>query len=480
MANQEISWMSYLSEQFGLAENVLRLTIGFLLVYPLFLFYNVSRLRRCPAKMQHVYFILTGICISYWTLGARCVGHSLTCVVVNYVVLKMFGGTFSVTCALFVFQLGYLSAGYFANQTEDYLIDWTVPHCVLCLRLIGIAMDVYDGSLSKESRDKDKKINALKEVPSLLEMTSHAFFLPSYFAGPQHSLTKFRNFIQRNIDNGDMTGSKWYALNRFLFAWVYFAIHTGVGAVASHDFIKSGEFQTMPFLKMSVYYTIWMKGEIAKYVAAFLLADGAVILSGLGYNGTMPDGTILWNGVENMRLQLYETSSRFTDALQSWNIMTNEWCKNYIYKRCRFLNNPCLSHSLTLVFLAVWHGFHSGYFLSFFFQFLTITFEKQFFWMVDNSPIIREMNKYISFQIATKAVGIFYVLFFIPHIRCSFVLLNWDIYYPVLWSTRAMVLVCIGTWPIWKIPVKMLLKPTEPKKGLEKSLKKLEIEKKQS
>ena len=107
MTNLEISWAVYLSEQFGLAENALRLTIGMLLVYPVFLIYNISRLRRCPAAIQHVYFILTGMCISYWTLGPRCVGHNLTCVVVNYVFLKMFGGTFFVTCDLFVLLITY-------------------------------------------------------------------------------------------------------------------------------------------------------------------------------------------------------------------------------------------------------------------------------------------------------------------------------------------------------------------------------------
>ena len=193
----------------------------------------------------------------------------------------------------------------------------------------------------------------------------------------------------------------------------------------------------------------------------------------------MPDGTILWNGGANVRLQLYETASALAQNIQSFNITTNEWSKIYIYKRCRFLNNRSLSYGMTLAFLAVWHGFHSGYFLTFFFQFLIANFETQFFWMVDNSPIIREMKKYISFQIATKIMGILYNLFMFPHFNCPLVLLNWDIYYPVLWSTRAMVLVFFGTWPIWKIPLKMLLKPTETnKEELENSRNKFEIEKK--
>ena len=125
-------------------------------VYPVFLLHNKSRLRRWPAEVQHIYFIFTGMCIAFWTLGgkvlrtflevatavslsthlnpnyipksikptnigvidiiilhilARCVLHNLICVVVNYVVLKVFGGTLNVTAALFSFQLCYLSVG---------------------------------------------------------------------------------------------------------------------------------------------------------------------------------------------------------------------------------------------------------------------------------------------------------------------------------------------------------------------------------
>ena len=85
----------------------------------------------------------------------------------------------------------------------------------------------------QESWSKDQKLNALKEVPSILEMTSHVFFLPSYFTGPQHSMKRFRNFIQRNIDDGDMTGSKRFATKRFLLGWVYFAIHIIFSSIVS-------------------------------------------------------------------------------------------------------------------------------------------------------------------------------------------------------------------------------------------------------
>ena len=35
----------------------------------------------------------------------------------------------------------------------DYDISWTMPQCVLCLRLIGLTWDVYDGARARREPD---------------------------------------------------------------------------------------------------------------------------------------------------------------------------------------------------------------------------------------------------------------------------------------------------------------------------------------
>ena len=51
-------------------------------------------------------------------------------------------------------------------------------------------------------------------------------------------------------------------------------------------------------------------------------------------------------------------------------------CFRYVFKRLRFLGNKDVSQLLTLVFLALWHGLHTGYFMCFFLEFLIVSFEK--------------------------------------------------------------------------------------------------------
>lgn len=48
-----------------------------------------------------------------------------------------------------------------------------------------------------------------------------------------------------------------------------------------------------------------------------------------------------------------------------------------VFKRLKFLGNKKVSHFSTLLFLTLWHGFHSGYFMCFAMEFIIITVEKQ-------------------------------------------------------------------------------------------------------
>ena len=61
-------------------------------------------------------------------------------------------------------------------------------------------------------------------------------------------------------------------------------------------YVETAEFANLGFLTKSLYFSAWVKIILAKYVSAWLLAEGAVILSGLAYNGRWEDGSVKWNG----------------------------------------------------------------------------------------------------------------------------------------------------------------------------------------
>ena len=70
----------------------------------------------------------------------------------------------------------------------------------------------------------------------------------------------------------------------------------------------------------SIYFAGWVKIILAKYVSAWLLAEGAVILSGLAYNGRWEDGSVKWNGgIYNLGVSP-SLVSRWREGYSFWSI----------------------------------------------------------------------------------------------------------------------------------------------------------------
>ena len=240
---------------------------------------------------------------------------------------------------------------------------------------------------------------------------------------------------------------------------MYLFINSLLSGISPESYITSDDFAQLSYLKMSLYLSIWAKGNMAKFIGGWLLAEGAVVLSGLAYNGRSEDGDIIWNGGANVRVWMLETCPCYHKLIQSFNINTNAWVKTYVYKRCKFLKNQMLSQLITVVFLAIWHGTHSGYYLAFLYQILSVRFEKQFFGMVNNSAWVNKLYQNSVFERASKVLGYFYFWFTLPHCFLPFFLLSYEVYAPILLTTKCVVLIFFGSWPLWKFLVKMVLIP---------------------
>lgn len=77
----------------------------------------------------------------------------------------------------------------------------------------------------------------------------------------------------------------------------------------------------------------------------------------------------------NVNLLHYETTPTLQGVIESFNITTNEFALRYIYKRLKFFRSKTISHCLTLLFLAIWHGFSLAYYNTFALEFLVMKFE---------------------------------------------------------------------------------------------------------
>lgn len=139
-----------------------------------------------------------------------------------------------------------------------------------------------------------------------------------------------------------------------------------------------------------------------------LLVSASAIRFGLSFNGTKqtPDGKTItqWDGCNNIKLKRFESATKFQHYIDSFNCNTNHFAAEYVYKRLKFLGNRQASQLLTLLFLALWHGTRSGYYMTFLNEFMIIYMEKQF------ENIIQKLDLYDRMWSNDVAKCVLYVL----------------------------------------------------------------------
>ncbi|CAB3362394.1 Hypothetical predicted protein [Cloeon dipterum] len=377
MVSAEPTILSGLAATLGCSEPALKLLLSLVVGYPIAFFHRKTMYGK-NANLQHFFFMLCGVAIGVYNYKFG-VGHSIAAVVTTYVLLKVFGGTTAGVVICFLFNMGYLVIGYFYTGTETYDIKWSMPHCVLTLRLIGLAFDVYDGHRSPEALSKDQKITAINRVPSLLEIAGYTYFPASYMVGPQFPMTRYLGMINGTLKPKDQEKPACMVpgLLRGLGGFVYLGIYQIGNIYYKDDYLLTEAFAILPFWKRALQMGVWGKIMMYKYISCWMITEGVCISSGLTYNGEDENGKVRWNGCANVRLRVYEGAVKFGHLIDSFNTNTNNWVLQYIYKRLKFMNNRYISQGTTLLFLALWHGLHSGYYMCFMLEFIIMKVEKE-------------------------------------------------------------------------------------------------------
>uniref|UniRef100_A0AAY5K4B2 Lysophospholipid acyltransferase 5 n=1 Tax=Esox lucius TaxID=8010 RepID=A0AAY5K4B2_ESOLU len=310
-----------------------------------------------PPTVIHLYHAISGLSLAAFNFGAQ-LYHSALCVLVQFLLLRLMGRTITMVLSSFIFQMVYLLAGYYYTATEEYDIKWTMPQCVLALKLIGLSFDYYDGGQEPSQLNAEQQKSALASVPSLLEMTGFSYFYGGFLVGPQFTLRSYQRLVAGELTDcpGHPPNSVLPALKRFSLGFVCLAVYQIFSPYYPDSYYLTDDYDAQPFWYRCVFILIWAKIILYKYVSCWVIAEGVCILSGLGYNGRGQNGEHQWDACANMKVWTFETTPLFTGTISSFNINTNAWVARHVFKRLKFLGNKLLSQVTALAFLAVWHG----------------------------------------------------------------------------------------------------------------------------
>lgn len=341
--------------------------------YPFAILYH-KRIHAQSKQINHAYIVVCGILICIFNYGLL-VYHSLSAVLVSYLLITMLNGT-ALVATSFAFHMTYLLFGYYYTSTETYDITWTMPHCVLTLKLIGLAFDISDGQRPEQELSATLKRSCVKVKPNLLEIAAFTYFPASFLVGPQFSYRRYCSFINKEFSKyaGNMiAGGK-----RAAVGFIYLIVNVAVSGYLPDTYIYSEEFSANHNVLIRIFLLgIWSRITLYKYISIWLLTESVAICFGLTFNGVDEKGNADWTGCSNIKLFVFENTKRYQHYIDSFNVQTNHWVAEYVYKRLKFLNNRHMSQLGALVFLAVWHGFHSGYYMCFLMEFLVLVCERE-------------------------------------------------------------------------------------------------------
>lgn len=218
-------------------------------------------------------------------------------------------------------------------------------------------------------------------------------------------------------------------LSRALAGFIYVAIFQIGTLYVSDQYLFEPSFQKKNLIKKCLLIGLWGRINLYKYVSCWLITEGVCITFGLTYNGKDPEGRVKWDACANVKLRTFENATQFNHYILSFNINTNHWCAEYIYKRVKFLGSKMYSQIVTLLFLALWHGLHSGYYHCFFMEFIVMYLERDIGPVLQNSEKVQTMLKTRwEARLLTCIFLRLYTFFFMGYALVSFVLLSYSRY----------------------------------------------------
>eukprot|EP00187_Rhodella_violacea_P003740 CAMPEP_0174886970 /NCGR_PEP_ID=MMETSP0167-20121228/2193_1 /TAXON_ID=38298 /ORGANISM="Rhodella maculata, Strain CCMP736" /LENGTH=487 /DNA_ID=CAMNT_0016123217 /DNA_START=135 /DNA_END=1598 /DNA_ORIENTATION=+ len=350
-----------LAASVGMDATDIKLFILMLLAYPTALMW-----RHIPgAYPKHLFSILVGVYFVHWFIGHQwlhIVFSSLLC----YLSMLLLGPKaryFSAALALL-----YLAGGHIYRQYTDYLgwtMDFTMQHMVVIQKLSALAFNHYDGSAAgAKHATAEQKSRSVARLPNLIQFFAFIFMPSNILIGPGFEYTDYINIAEGTV--------------------VAPAGYVPALAALGKGFVLLGMFQVLtayfPIWALLTdpknlvnktpldFFTRWGKVWVGlftyrcKYYFGWKIAEGAGILSGLGYAGVdEKTGNPKFDNMENVDVVGFELSQSLRDASTAWNKTTNRWLRRYIYDRFPAGMNLYITYFVS----AFWHGFYPGYYMFF-------------------------------------------------------------------------------------------------------------------
>ncbi|KAK0242261.1 endoplasmic reticulum protein [Armillaria nabsnona] len=366
-----------LAQAAGASIDQIKLISCLLIAFPL-----GSVFVRIPSSQPHLKHLFNIAIAVFFFLPVLQIPHAffqlLASIVAAYAIARYHTGP-SMPWIVFVVTMGHLTVNHTIRylQAQSYeTMDITGPQMVLTMKLTTFAWNVYDGRRPVQDLDKWQTSKRIPTFPSLLEFLGYAFYFPGVLVGPYLDFVDYMELITEKLYEGHVkenakrnlpSGRKRVAYRKMVEGLVYLGIFVLLGAKYNFATILTPWFAEQSMWYRLLCFQPFGTLERSKYYAVWTLTEGASILTGLGFTGYNASGASTWTGAANVVPSAIEIPSNFKVLLDSWNMKTNVWLRECVYKRVtpKGKKPGFASSMITFATSAFWHGVAGGYYLTF-------------------------------------------------------------------------------------------------------------------
>ncbi|KAJ1972847.1 Lysophospholipid acyltransferase [Dimargaris xerosporica] len=371
----------------GVPVERLHVVVCLLLTYPL-----ATVFHRLPddARLKHLFSVVATVVLFVGVQGQLAgLAHILLSTLGTFAVLTTVRNAWAprIVCVLTMAHLAWTHwhrLVYYYVTNGQFPTDHSGPQMILVIKLTSLAFNLEDGR--RLCRDDGKhlsareKSKALTALPSLLEYLGYVFFFAGFFVGPAFEFSDYRTFVTTAASPAATHQATATARHvkvppeSVRVGYQRLAISLvpilGVVLLAPHfpiDYLLTAEYAAQSWSRRLGYLLLTCHCARLPYYGAWIMADGACVVAGLGFSGYQPEtGVPRWDRMTNVHPWQFEAGQNLRALSEAWNVGTNVWLKNYIYLRVARGKKPGIPTTLiTFIVSAIWHGFFPGYYLAF-------------------------------------------------------------------------------------------------------------------
>ncbi|KAG8218294.1 MBOAT, membrane-bound O-acyltransferase family-domain-containing protein [Butyriboletus roseoflavus] len=369
---------SALANALGASVDQIKLISCLLIAYPL-----GSLFIRIPSSqpgLKHAFNIFISVCFFIPVLHLEWgFLQFLGSVLGTYVIAANFRGS-NMPWIVFTFVMGHLTINHLIRVVYGLgyeTVEITGAQMVLTMKLTTFAWNVYDGRRPQEDLDKWQLEKRVTKYPTLLEFLGYSFYFPGVLVGPYLDYASYTSLIDESLFKSVQSttpmrravpdGRKRVAYHKMLIGLVFLGLFVALGPSYNFAIALTPQFAEQNLFHRIIVFQFCGFIERSKYYAVWTLTEGASILTGLGFTGFGPSGESLWEGAANIKILEIELPSNFKVLLDSWNINTNIWLRECVYKRVTPKGKKPGFRSTLITFAtsAFWHGLAAGYYITF-------------------------------------------------------------------------------------------------------------------